>query len=1168
MLRKNLLVCLTLAALFLSLVVSAWGQDAGGRIIGTVTDPQGAVVPEAKVTIINVATGVVSPTSANADGYFEVLALPIGTYKVSVKHPGFNTVVTQEKQLQINESVRFDITLTVGAEAQTVTVNAQVSGVETQNSTIGESVTGEAVKDLPLNGRDVLQLALLQPGVTQANDSARGHGFSISGNRTDSVTYLLDGGLNTNLMNNAVVLNPNPDAVDEFRILTSNYSAEYGRNAGGIISVVTKSGTNRLHGSLFDFARNDAFNANDYFNNLYDIPRSVLKRQQFGGTLGGPIVIPHVIQGREKAFFFVSYQGQRQNAAVSSTGVTTFTPAELNGDFSQANSGSPDPNVANFLLAHSYFQSNPALAAQAIIDPTKIDPVVANYIGLGIIPTSSNGFISSFDSGKDNYNELTVKTDFVITDKDRVSVTFGGHKEKFVNPYGDGQATVPGFTDLNTTNNYFGSVGYNRTISPTLLNELRFTAQRRELAQEIPSKSLPSPQTLGFSINPDLSNGPPILAFDNGLSLGFNANGPTNFDDTTFSYSDTVSWQKGKHTLRLGGNFWTFADNFAFGYLTSGSYYYTSGAGNSSGNSLADFILGNPEFYTQGPHAPNNVRTKATSVFAQDEWRIRPTLTISFGLRYEYNTPKLDTKGRTNSIFPGQQSLKYANAPVGILFPGDPGAPSGLFSPDKNNFAPRFGFAWDPWSNHKTSIRGGAGVFYDVLNGADNVDQNGGPPFASYVPIPYDNYPFAGGSVAPARHFADPMGSLGRPNAFPTAPASANPDWAASGFLPWAITVTDHNNRTPYIYQYNLSVQREVSKGMTAQVAYVGSSSKKLQTVTQDNPMILGTNNRVLNLNQTNAGILSFCNSQGFAGLGGAGACPFGNFSEYTDRGFAGYNSLQSSLTKQSGDTKFGSAYFTLAYTYGHSIDNTSGKGNRSQSVPVYDNGRYRASSDFDVSQSISLGGGWDLPFDKTWQSGPKWLLKGWSLFPILSWRTGFPINIGAQLSGGTDSPGASGAGDVGSENAFFNANGLQITSPSKSNNLQYFNTGAFSNAQYQSSDPTQPYYAADCAAEAPGSASQIFPSFDCTIANPSLRTYGGPRNAIRGPGRTNLDLSLAKTTQIFENLSAQLRLEAFNVFNHTEFRSPSTNIYSSHFGAVTSAYAPRIVQIALKFTF
>lgn len=430
------------------------GQNAGGRVVGTVYDQQGAVIPGANVTVTNTATQINTASVTGQDGFFQVLDLPVGVYHVSVEHQGFNKVVTQDKKLEINQSLRFDITLTVGTTNQVVTVEAKVSGVETVDPTLGQVVTSRAVQDLPLNGRDVLQLALLQPGVTEANPdytgatTAGGFAFSVAGGRPDSITYLLDGGLNNNLLDNSNVLDPNPDAIQEFRILTSDYTAEYGRNGAGVISVVTKSGTNSIHGSAYDYLRNTDFDANDYFNKQDGQPRDDLKRNQYGATLGGPII-------KDRIFWFVSYQGQRQTQGVTSLDITTFTPAELQGNFSQAvpNGGTvtdptgkpipvscgnpqcPDPNVAAFLQANPFFQSNPSLAAQAIIDPTKINPVSANYIGLGVIPTSPTGLFSSNGESTNNNNELTGKMDFVITPKDRLSATIGGFRNPSLAPY-------------------------------------------------------------------------------------------------------------------------------------------------------------------------------------------------------------------------------------------------------------------------------------------------------------------------------------------------------------------------------------------------------------------------------------------------------------------------------------------------------------------------------------------------------------------------------------------------------------------------------------------------------------------------------------------------------------------------------------------------------------
>ena len=292
---------------------SAWTQSATATILGRVTDSQGAAVPKVRIAVTNVATQVVYKTETDFQGDYRVSALPIGAYTVSAEHEGFSKLVTAPRTLQINQEERMDLHLVVGTHTETVEVSGVGSNVETVNPTLGESVTSRPIVNMPLNGRNVLDLALLQPGVTEDNpdDTGAGH-FSVGGGRADSVTFLLDGGLNNDLMGNNVVLNPNPDTIAEFRILTSNYTAEYGRNGAGVISVVTKSGTNQFHGSAFEFARNTAFDANSYFNNENGLPRNDLKRHQFGATFGGPITIPHLINGKDRYFFFVAYQGQRQ----------------------------------------------------------------------------------------------------------------------------------------------------------------------------------------------------------------------------------------------------------------------------------------------------------------------------------------------------------------------------------------------------------------------------------------------------------------------------------------------------------------------------------------------------------------------------------------------------------------------------------------------------------------------------------------------------------------------------------------------------------------------------------------------------------------------------------------------------------------------------------------
>jgi hypothetical protein len=1163
---------------------SGWTQSATASILGRVLDPQGAAIPATKITVTNVSTQVTVTTETDSQGDYRVLALPIGTYIVTAEHQGFSKLVTEPRTLQINQQERMDLYLVVGTRSETVEVRGVGSNVETVNPTLGQSVTARPIVNLPLNGRNVLALALLQPGVTETNPddgsagNGSGAGFSVGGGRSDSTTYLLDGGLNNDLLGNGVVLNPNPDAIEEFKILTSNYTAEYGRNGAGIISVVTKSGTNHLHGSAFDFVRNTDFDSNTYFNIQAGLPRNDLKRHQFGGTIGGPITIPHVIEGKDRLFFFIAYQGQRQTQTETQSSITTFTPAELRGDFSQAVNGGPDANVAAFLKANPYFATPNGNAAKAIIDPSKIDPAAKAYIGLGLIPTSPSGVISSAAPAKDNNNELTGKVDVIITSKDKISFTIGGFRNPTLDPFGTNGADVTGFPSTDQRNRYFSNIAYTRTFSPNLLNEFRVTAQRLNSGFGQPAVKLPNSSQLGFGIASDLPNGPPLMTFDNPLVLGISPQGPAFEIGTTYAFTDALSWVKGRNTWKFGGGFSIYQNNTIYDFYGDGNFAFLgpySQGGIGTGNSFADFLVGIPNNFFEGPNARNNIRSKATYGFLQDEWRATKKLTLTLGIRYEYSTPKLDTAGRNFEVIPGHQSTRFPNAPLGLAFPGDPGTPRGVNFPDKDNFAPRFGFAWDPWGNAKTSIRGGAGIFYDVLKGEDNLQFNGAPPFYSE---PFASYPCPAANVDPTTFlctvgtptypvgrlpfYSQPWTSAGFPgNPFPSQPPTASSAFNVNtgNSLPFGgggIYFVDPHLHTPYTYQYNLSVERQLKNNLTAEVNYVGSSSKGLTSLIDVNPFILSTLStnptRVLNVNQ-NAALTNFCTT--FFGSGAPSACPLSIALEFANVTFANFNSLEASLTKQVSDNRYvGTTYFTLAYTYGHSIDNTSGFRNRSSQVPAYYPGLFRGSSDFDLRNRITFSGGWDLPFDRAWESGPKRFTKGFSLYPILTWRTGFPLSINAGESSNAGDPGSSGAGDGYIANAVFapGFNSVTITNPRKNGN-QYFNPAAFL-----------------CPVSGGGTA-------PCTPTINDNHGYGLPRNFFRGPGRTNLDLALAKTTGITEQVNAEFRVEAFNLFNHGEFSNPDVNINSATFGQVTTTdfgtgltplHTERILQLALRLTF
>jgi hypothetical protein len=452
----------------------------------------------------------------------------------------------------------------------------------------------------------------------------------------------------------------------------------------------------------------------------------------------------------------------------------------------------------------------------------------------------------------------------------------------------------------------------------------------------------------------------------------------------------------------------------------------------------------------------------------------------------------------------------------------------------RTNFAPRFGFAWDPFSDGKTSIRGGIGVFYDILKAEDNLQFNGQAPFFGFVDM---YFPLPGNPTSDAGFLTQPFVAAGATNPFPSKPPASNIDFGATGFLPFGgggVYFVDPHLRTPYTYQFNFSIQRDLTRGLVLETSYVGSVTHKQTGLVDMNPFILstvdlasGTGTRLLN---TQPGILPD-GSNGFSYLLTFGNVVSGN-----------YSSLEASLTKRLTENRWlGHSYFTLAYTWGKSIDNASGFRNNNDRVPYYNHMLFRSVADYDIAHRVAFSGGWDLPFDQLWASGPKRLTKGWSLYPILTWRTGFPMDIPSQLYTTRRDPGPSGAGDAGLVRANLNTPVVPMFDPHQA---RTFN-GVAGSFWF---DPT------------------VFDT-NYNLAAPTYGTY--PRNFLRGPHRTNFDFAVAKKIAIIgERLNMEFRAEFFNILNQAEFQLPTLNITDPNFGQITSTYDPRIIQLALRVTF
>jgi len=1163
----------------------AYAQQATAQITGTVKDPSGAVITGALVTLKNVGTNVGRTAKTGKEGDYLFTLLPIGTYELTVTQQGFEKHVQTGITLQINQYARLDVVLRVGTSTQVVEVQSDVTQVDTVSATLGKVETTARIENLPLAARDTMQLGLLQAGTFAPDqDDGSGNPFSVSGQRSESMTFLIDGSDNNDFLGNNMVVDPNPDAVAEFKILTNNYEAEYGRTSGGIVNQVIKSGTNTVHGTLFDYFRNTSLDASDYF--LQQVP--IFKYNMFGGSIGLPIK-------KDKMFFFASYQGARRREGQNPGVLTVLTPAERNGDFSAL------------------------LPALQLIDPVAgqypsnlypnnqvpVDSVIKNYIDkyLPLPNFGTNGFVEDPVASLQE-DQFVFRYDYNISAKDTLSAfyIFDDQPQTFPFEVLKGASTggdVPNGSGFANNQRYqTGSLSWTRTISPTMLNELRFSTNRAATYDAVPENHTP-PSALGFTtVHPDDPKGaaPPLITVAGAFNLGPSPQGPTKDHDVTFQYQDTFSWTKGEHALKFGADVRWTQTNFNYDFYTNGSFdfgtYYTN-----TGSALADFVGGFTDNYYQTSNAVYGIRSHQLYFFAQDAWKVTKNLSLDYGLRYEYNSPQEDSHNEIIGWFPGQQSTKFPGAPPGLLYPGDPGTPDrGLIYPDRNNFAPRFGFSWDMLGSGKLVMRGGFGIFYDIEDGALNEQFGGQPPFG-YVA---NNYPCftipalqqsAPNCLVPVNgsYSADPFqtATTGYSDPYPFI-AGGHLGQFFTPKIPFAYVVYPHF-RTPYAENFNYGFQYQATKDTMVEAVYVGSLSKKAIAGTNLNFPTLGGPNGMMtqyqydvnngldpsiNISTDCARPLAACNgiSQGdgeaFLGIPTGATQIETNLSE----GSSSSNELQVTVDRRLSH----GLQFRVAYTLSKTIDQTSGFRARSSVYtnpfdPAFDRGL----ADFDATHRLVLSPIWEIPFGNHGSSLLKKALGGWSISTITSFQSGNPFVLYSGTGNSFSNEGLDRPDVVGPIQRFSNPRQVETFSPAADGLHGSCLTGT-----------TTGHFLINpmnlICAPGPPAGFPVPQNSSLVAGGVPMFTYGDiGRNVLRGPGINNWDISIMKNFQFTESKYLQFQSNFFNAFNHTQFFGPTSTGGSvggsGIFGQVTtdstpsnSPYyrGPRIIQFALKMYF
>jgi outer membrane receptor protein involved in Fe transport len=915
------------------LLVGALFAQGSVTIFGTVTDSTGSFVVGATVTITQSETGQVRNAISNERGVYVATQLPIGEYTVSATMTGFKKFVQTGVRVQVDENRQVPILLEVGDVAESITVQADIVQVDTRGGTLREVVDSKRIVELPLNGRNALDLQRLVAGAGAVGDRGQGQNntISINGSRQNGNNYVLDGGDNHDPYFNSPAVFPPPDALEEFSINTSSYSAEYGRNAGALMNAVTRSGTNSLHGSLFEFLRNDKLNARNFFSNT--VPP--FKRNQFGGTIGGRIL-------RDKTFFFASYQGTRDRSAPGAQTANVLSAAERRGDFSGLSRAITDPAANNQPFPDRTIPAN------------RLSQPVQQFLEAFVpLPNRADGLYSFASQQSNDQDNIIGKVDHQFTSANRLSARMLVNLETFREATGN----LPNlFADIEYSN-YNLSLSNTHIISPSMLNSFQFTfndIDRRQLSVVPGNKTW---NDFGAKFTRPFTQEDVPAALSTNVNGRFNAftRYPLEHFRRNFEFSERLNWNRGRHFLKFGGSYRRALLDLSEFFEGDPALVFN---GQVTGDSAADFVLGRIFNFRQGSLLENQPRQTEWGLFFQDDWKATQRLTLNLGLRYDPFLSFTDAENRFSQFRPGVQSTVFPTAPAGVVFPGDPDVPMAAMRDNYKRFAPRFAFAFDPTGTGKMSIRGGYGIFWSqIRQQANNQPSNSQPFAAKFV---FDAPP----------SFDNPYANTGDPWPF-TAPTSPEARRDYRFILPLTMQPYASDFSNGYMQQWNFNVQREFFGSWLTTIAYVGSKGTHLFNQMEANPAIYRAGATTGN---TNARRLY--------------APAFGTIATQQSNGNSNYHSMQLTANK-----RFSRGFSLLAsYTWSKMIDDASSDGGASPHP--FDQSFNRGISNLDIPHRFVTSFVYELPRLAGQHFTLRHILGGWDTNGIIVLQSGDPFTV------------------------------------------------------------------------------------------------------------------------------------------------------------------------------